>query len=123
MGSAPHPCPLPASGAREKIKTRFTNHESPITVFGTNHQSLILIQQCPGAREHVVDHVCRHVFHEARSPFLECNNARLRAHDDALGCGTGAGQWHGKTLQPIDCSTLGDRRDEAQPEPVEFLDR
>ena len=75
------------------------------------------------AREHVVDHVCRCAFHEARSPFLERNNAQLRAHDDALGCGTRAGQRHGKALQPIKLSALGDRRDEAQSEPVEFPDR
>jgi len=63
------------------------------------------------------------VFHKARAPFLERDNAQLRAHDDALGCGTGAGQRHGKALQPIKYSALRDRRDEAQPEPVEFLDR
>ena len=36
------------------------------------------------ARRHlvVVHHqVCRYVFHEARSPFFERNNAQLRAHE------------------------------------------
>ncbi len=63
------------------------------------------------------------MFHEARSPLFERNNAQLRAHDNALGCGTGAGQRHRKALQPIKHATLGDRRDEAQPKAVKFLDR
>ncbi len=89
----------------------------------TAYEPPILFQQRPGAREHVIDYVPRCVFHEARSPLLECNNPQLRAHDDALGCGTGAGQRHREALQPIEHSTLGNRRDEAQPEAVKFLDR
>ena len=70
------------------------------------------IQQRLGACEYVVDYIWRHPLHKARASFLERNDAQLRTHYYPLRFEAGAGQRHGKTVQPVKCCALSDGCDQ-----------